>query len=121
MDNMVQAIEGTIIMTPDLVDAINAIFDFRVPRNWCYDPTGAEISWLTPSLASWIKGLNDRHYQLNLWLNKPERPASFWLTGFFNPQGFLTAMKQEVTRQKKAQAWSLDEVDYTTEVLKEII
>lgn len=30
-------------------------------------------------------------------------------------------MKQEVTRQKKAQAWSLDEVDYTTDVLKEII
>lgn len=120
MVNMIDAIEGTIIMTPDIVDAINAVFDFRVPRNWCYDPTGAEISWLTPSLASWIKGLLDRHYQLNNWVSK-ERPPSFWLTGFFNPQGFLTAMKQEVTRQKKAQAWSLDEVDYTTDVLKEII
>lgn len=30
-------------------------------------------------------------------------------------------MKQEVTRQKKAQAWSLDEVDYTSDVLKERI
>jgi dynein heavy chain len=120
MENMVQAIEGTIIMTPDIVDAINAIFDFRVPRNWCYDPTGAEISWLTPTLGSWIKGLIDRHYQLNNWISK-ERPPSFWLTGFFNPQGFLTAMKQEVTRQKKAQAWSLDEVDYTSDVLKEIV
>lgn len=120
MVNMIDAIEGTIIMTPDIVDAINAVFDFRVPRNWCYDPTGAEISWLTPTLASWIKGLLDRHHQLNNWISK-ERPPSFWLTGFFNPQGFLTAMKQEVTRQKKAQAWSLDEVDYTTDVLKEII
>lgn len=101
MINMVDAIEGTIIMTPDIVDAINAVFDFRVPRNWCFDPTGAEISWLTPSLASWIKGLLDRHHQLNNWITK-ERPASYWLTGFFNPQGFLTAMKQEVTRQKKA-------------------
>lgn len=120
MNNMIDAIEGTIIMTPDIVDAINAVFDFRVPRNWCYDPTGAEISWLTPSLASWIKGLLDRHYQLNNWVSK-ERPPSFWLTGFFNPQGFLTAMKQEVTRQKKAQAWSLDEVDYTTDVTKDVI
>jgi dynein heavy chain len=92
MVNMIDAIEGTIIMTPDIVDAINSVYDFRVPRNWCFDPTGAEISWLTPSLASWIKGLLDRHYQLNGWINK-ERPPSFWLTGFFNPQGFLTAMK----------------------------
>ena len=30
-------------------------------------------------------------------------------------------MKQEVTRQRKAQNWSLDEVLYSSEVLKEII
>jgi dynein heavy chain len=47
------------------------------------------------------------------------RPPSFWLTGFFNPQGFLTAMKQEVNRLKKT--WSLDEVEYSSDVLKEII
>jgi dynein heavy chain len=120
MVNMIDAIEGTIIMTPDLVDAINAVYDFRVPKKWCYDPTGAEISWLTPSLAAWIKGLLDRHHQLSNWITK-ERPPSFWLTGFFNPQGFLTAMKQEVTRQKKALKWSLDEVEYTNEVQKDTI
>lgn len=120
MISMVDAIEGTIIMTPEIVESINSVFDFRVPKNWCYDPTGAEISWLTPTLGSWIKGLLDRHYQLNGWVSK-ERPPSFWLTGFFNPQGFLTAVKQEVTRQKKAQAWSLDEVEYDTTVQKEII
>ena len=36
------------------------------------------------------------------------------------PQGFLTAVKQEVTRQNAAAKWSLDEVDYKTDVLKEI-
>jgi len=118
--NMVDAIEGTIIMTPDLVDAINSVYDFRVPRNWCFDPTGAEISLLTPTLGSWMKGLLDLHYQLNNWISK-ERPQSFWLTGFFNPQGFLTSMKQEVTRQNKAKSWSLDEVEYSSDVLREII
>ncbi len=30
-------------------------------------------------------------------------------------------MKQEVTRQRKAQQWSLDEVEYATEVLKDVV
>ena len=92
MLNMMDAIEGTIIMTPEIVESINAVYDFRVPYKWQYDPTGAEISWLTASLAAWLKGLVDRYHQLNSWVQK-ERPPSFWMTGFFNPQGFLTAMK----------------------------
>ena len=88
---MVAALDGTIIMTSELVESINMIFDFRVPRKWVFDPTGAEISWLTPSLGGWVKGLIDRHFQLNNWVSK-DRPPSFWLTGFYNPQGFLTAV-----------------------------
>jgi len=118
MVDMVDAIDGSIIMTPDIVESINAVNDFRVPKKWQYDPTGAEISWMTMQLAGWIKGLLDRHFQLNNWVFK-ERPPSFWLTGFFNPQGFLTSMKQEVTRMRKG--WSLDEVEFTSEVLKETI
>src|SRR3569833_3440206 len=75
MINMIDAIEGTVIMTPDLVEAINSIYDFRVPRKWCYDPTGAEISWLTPSLSGRIKEHIDRHFQLFNWLNKDRPPA----------------------------------------------
>ena len=35
------AIDGQIIMTTDILDSINAIFDARVPSIWVYDPTGA--------------------------------------------------------------------------------
>jgi dynein heavy chain, axonemal len=119
MRNVIAAVDGTIIMTPDIVNAINSIYDLRVPREWCYDPTGAEISWLTPTLGGWLEGLKNRHTQLNEWYTKA-RPSSFWLTGFFNPQGFLTGMKQEVTRMKK-DAWSLDTVEYKTEVKAEVI
>jgi len=120
MTSMVEAIDGTTTMTAELVEAINKVFDARVPTKWQHQG-GAEISWLTPSLGGWIKGLTDRHYQLNSWLCKGSRPISFWLTGFYNPQGFLTAAMQEVTRQHSEQKWSLDSVEPKTEVQKEII
>lgn len=34
MSDMVQAIEGTIIMTAELVDAINQVYVGRVPGKW---------------------------------------------------------------------------------------
>jgi len=87
-------------MTPDVLDAINCIFDAKVTAKWLTDPSGAEISWLLPTLGSWFGSLLERNKQLYDWL-KNDRPDTYWLGGFFNPQGFLTAMKQEVTRIHK--------------------
>jgi len=115
LTDLVDAINGLIIMTPDVLDAMNAIFDARVPRMWMYDPSGAEISWLLPTLGLWFTGLIDRNAQMNDWV-RGSRPASYWLTGFFNPQGFLTSMRQEVTRQHKNDQWALDDVVFHSEV-----
>lgn len=41
---------------------------------------------------------------------------AFWITGFTNAQGFLTGMRQEVTRQHKKDAWALDDVISHTDV-----
>ena len=120
MSDMVKAIDGEVVMTSNLVVAINNMYDFRVPAPWMFDATGVEISWISPSLGAWLSGLQNRYRQLRNWIEK-DRPASFWLTGFMRPQGFLTAVKQEVTRQNSANKWSLDEVDYKTDVLKEVV
>lgn len=76
-------------------DDVTAISDLRVPRRWVKDPSGAEISWLSPTLGKWFSGMRLRVEQLCAWLEKG-RPKSFWLAGFFNPTGFLTGMMQEV-------------------------
>jgi len=48
-------------MTPDILDAINSMFDAKVPAAWVYDATGVEISWILPSLGSWFGSLIDRN------------------------------------------------------------
>jgi len=102
------AIAGTVIMTPDLADALNCMFDARVPPAWL------KKSWKSPTLGIWFgNGLCARTAELTNWLENG-RPKSYWLTGFFNAQGFLTAVQQEVTRRHNG--WSLDGVQLNTEV-----
>jgi dynein heavy chain len=121
LKDVVLAIDGQIIMTTEILDIINNMFDFRVPSKWLLDATGSvEISWLSPTLGGWMKGLADRYFQLNNWLLKG-RPPSFWLTGFYNQQGFLTCANQEITRQNYDNGWSLDLVKQWFEPQRETI
>ena len=78
-------------------------------------PAGDELSWITPSLGVWFGGLLLRDTQYRNWLQHG-RPATFWMAGFFNPQGFLTAVQQEITRAHKAENWALDSVVLHAEI-----
>jgi len=106
------------VMTPELLNDLNAVFDARVPAMWTHDPSGADISWLMPNIGAWFTGLLDRQILLSTWLdNGRQHMKAYWLTGFTNAQGFLTAVRQEVTRQHKKDQWALDDVMNHTEIL----
>eukprot|EP00927_Polykrikos_kofoidii_P046386 TRINITY_DN40623_c0_g2_i1.p1 TRINITY_DN40623_c0_g2~~TRINITY_DN40623_c0_g2_i1.p1 ORF type:complete len:3637 (-),score=783.39 TRINITY_DN40623_c0_g2_i1:390-10571(-) len=119
LKNIAMAIDGTVVMTTELLEDLSSIFDARVPKSWTHDPSGAEISWLMPNLGGWFTGLVERQVMLNTWLeNGRAVMKSYWITGFTNAQGFLTGMRQEVTRQHKKDQWALDDVISHTEVLQ---
>jgi len=109
------AINGEVVMTEELQGSLDSMFDARVPHFWIYTVAGDEFSWILPGLGVWFSSLLARDKQDRGWL-EGGRPNSYWLTGFFNPQGMLTAMKQEMTRKNKANKWALDDVTYHTEV-----
>jgi len=101
------AIAGTIIMSEELIEALNYLFDARVPPRWLAK------SWMAPTVGLWFGSLVQRTKELSGWL-EGGRPKAYWLTGFFNAQGFLTAVQQEVTRRHNG--WSLDNVSMHTKV-----
>ncbi|CAD1473088.1 unnamed protein product [Heterotrigona itama] len=109
LKDLLLAIEGVIIMCEELRDALDNIYDARIPKSW------RAKSWESSSLGFWYTELLDRNKQFSTWLHTG-RPVKFWMTGFFNPQGFLTAMRQEVTRVHKG--WALDNVTLHNEVLR---
>ncbi|XP_018342058.1 PREDICTED: dynein heavy chain 8, axonemal [Trachymyrmex septentrionalis] len=110
LKDLLLAIQGVIIMSEELRDVLDNIYDAKIPKMW------KARSWESSSLGFWFTELLERNQQFSTWL-RSGRPAKFWMTGFFNPQGFLTAMKQEITRMHK---WALDSVMLHNEVLNKI-
>merc|ERR1711916_131775 len=111
LNDLKLAIDGTIIMSEHLRNALDCLFDARVPAGW------TNISWPSTTIGFWFSDLVQRNQQLSEWVHGG-RPNVFWLTGFFNPQGFLTAMRQEITRAHKG--WALDNVKLQTDVMKQM-
>jgi dynein heavy chain len=110
------AIRGEVVITQQIIDGINAIFDAKVPHDWVFSPAGDEVSWQAPTIGFWASGLGARDEQLRKWIAGKGRPKSYWFPGWSNAAGFLTAVQQEVTRRHRSEGWALDGVRVDSEV-----
>eukprot|EP00606_Chrysophyceae_sp_TOSAG23-5_P000662 GSChrysophyteH2.ASY1.ANO1.84.1 assembled CDS len=87
------ALKGLVVLSAELEAMATAVFDQRVPVTW----TNKAYPSLKP-LNAWFKDLVERLKFIQTWIDEGV-PPSYWISGFFFPQGFLTAILQNFARK----------------------
>jgi len=106
-------LRGELTMTDHMEALQKALAVDRVPALWARAAFPSERP-----LGSWTTHLVARIAQLQDWSRAPSDPPSVvWITGLFNPQSFLTAIRQTAAQ---TQGLELDKLSITTEVTKKI-
>ena len=83
---------------------------FKVPPSW------TKLAYASLNgLSAWYADLLLRIKELEGWTSDFNLPSSVWLSGFFNPQSFLTAIMQSTARKNEL---PLDKMCLTCEVTK---
>jgi len=88
-----KAIKGIVVMSADLEEMFTAFQNNVTPGLW----TRVAYPCLKP-LASWFKDYVRRVTFFRNWCEKGQ-PTSFWLPGFYYPQGFMTGALQTHARR----------------------
>jgi dynein heavy chain len=95
LDQLQKAIKGFVVMSQELDQMYNAFINNQIPTNW------KKVAYpsLKP-LGSWYLDLLERVTFLNNWLMN-DYPPSYWISGFYFPQGFMTGVLQTHARKYK--------------------
>ncbi|XP_046903615.1 dynein axonemal heavy chain 6-like [Hypomesus transpacificus] len=130
------ALRGELLMSPSLEEVCNALLSMLVPSAWQHcsyescQPLGSWVldleqrvyffrlwadhikttlmeSGLTPGLRTGVYSLGLPAKPDQQSSHRRRKPRSYWLSGFFFPQGFLTAVLQDSSRQKNLAVDSL--------------
>lgn len=103
-------LKGELTLSPDVEAQLSALSYDRVPDTW------NKLAYpSTYGLAQWFNDLLLRCRELDTWTQDLTLPAVVWLSGFFNPQSFLTAIMQTMARKNE---WPLDRMCLTVDVTK---
>ncbi|KAI8904300.1 dynein heavy chain and region D6 of dynein motor-domain-containing protein [Gorgonomyces haynaldii] len=92
LEDLEKGVKGIVVMTPELEEVFNALFEGKVPPAW-----SKAYASLKP-LAAWTRDLILRIEHFNEWA-KGNEPKQFWLGAFTFPTGFLTAVLQKSARK----------------------
>ncbi|XP_064174621.1 dynein axonemal heavy chain 6 isoform X1 [Anguilla rostrata] len=87
-----KAIAGLVVMSEEMERIYNSFLNNQVPSHW----GNSAYPSLKP-LGSWVKDLSLRTSFIESWITRGP-PRSFWISGFFFPQGFLTGALQNHAR-----------------------
>ena len=110
MINLQKAIKGLIVMSQELENMFYSMLNSQVPQNW------VKVAYPSlKSLSSWFLDLVKRVDFMKKWLTQGI-PYSFWLSGFFFPQGFMTGLLQTHARKYKIE---IDRLNFSFACLKE--
>merc|ERR1712223_2214813 len=103
-------LKGELTITNDMEDLGNSLFFDQVPPSWSKRAYAS-----MHGLSNWYADLLLRIKELESWTSDFSLPSSVWLSGFFNPQSFLTAIMQSTARKNEL---PLDKMSLTCEVTK---
>lgn len=93
MKSLIDAINGDSVMTSDLEMILLKIYDNKIPANI------EKVSYpSTKSFSSWINDLLEKLKFMQKWIDEGI-PSTFWISGFFFTQSFLTGILQNFARK----------------------
>ncbi|XP_076873752.1 dynein axonemal heavy chain 6 isoform X2 [Brachyhypopomus gauderio] len=88
-----KALAGLVVMSEEMERIYNSFLNQQVPESW----SSSAYPSLKP-LGSWVRDLALRTAFIHSWVRRGQ-PKSFWISGFFFPQGFLTGVLQNHARK----------------------
>ncbi|XP_061919084.1 dynein axonemal heavy chain 11 isoform X5 [Entelurus aequoreus] len=103
-------LKGELTISSSMETLQLALFNDSVPDSW------ARLAYpSTKTLTHWFTDIKCSCRELDSWMQDFVLPAVIWLSGLFNPQSFLTAILQSISRKNQ---WPLDKMTLTADMTK---